>query len=555
MEKIKIKNVSFSYPDSGQMLKNINLEFLPGEFVVLCGKSGSGKTTLLRLLKPQLAPNGEKSGEIEFFGTSLEALSQRQSAEEIGFILQDTEYQAVTNTVRSELAFGLENLGKDSADIRLSVAETSSYFSLSDIMDKKISTLSGGQKQLVCLASVVAMHPKVLILDEPMSQLDSAAAETLLSVLLKLCKENAVTVILSEHRLENLVPYADRLIVLDEGEVVFNDSPEKIGKELIAENEFLRLSLPSPMIIHSQLDLSGNAPLTVSQGRRMLSALFQNKKIKPEEITETQTQKEEIAVKMSDVRFAYENSGYVLKGLNLKIKKGSFFALMGENAAGKTTAMNIMSGILPCKRGRVKLFGKNIEKIKREELYNGLAAVLPQKCPLLFAGPTVREDLENVLSFQKLSKEQKQQKLYEISSLCEIEHILDRHPYDVSGGEIQRAALAMVLLKEPKILFLDEPTKGMDNLFKKSFAEIIKKLCKSGTTVVMISHDTEFCAEYCDECALIFDGVCAACKNARDFFCENYFYTTAAHKTARHIFPLAVTTWQVIELCKKNLGL
>ncbi|MGN0468844.1 MAG: energy-coupling factor ABC transporter ATP-binding protein, partial [Acutalibacteraceae bacterium] len=233
MEKIRIKNLSFSYPDSGQTLKNINLEFLPGEFVVLCGKSGSGKTTLLRLLKPQLAPNGEKSGEIDFFGTNLEELSQRQSAEEIGFILQDTEYQAVTNTVRSELAFGLENLGKDSSQIRLSVAETASYFSLSDIMDKKISTLSGGQKQLVCLASVVAMHPKVLILDEPMSQLDSVAAENLLSVLLKLCKENAVTVILSEHRLENLAAYADRLIVLDEGEVVFNDSPEKISKELI----------------------------------------------------------------------------------------------------------------------------------------------------------------------------------------------------------------------------------------------------------------------------------------------------------------------------------
>lgn len=238
MVNFKINNLSFSYPDNKKKaLKNINLTINQGEFIVLCGKSGSGKSTLLRMLKPELTPHGVKEGKIKFFDSY--EFSLRDSAEKIGFLLQNTEYQAVTHSVRSELAFGLENLGLDSKTIRLRIAEISAYFSLENIIDKKISELSGGQKQMVCLASILMMHPDVIVFDEPTSQLDPMATETLLNTVYKLCRENGITVIITEHRLESLIPIADRVIVIDEGEIISDTTPSEIPSELIKSNDFL----------------------------------------------------------------------------------------------------------------------------------------------------------------------------------------------------------------------------------------------------------------------------------------------------------------------------
>ena len=553
MVNFKIKNLSFFYPGGAEKtLDNINLSINQGEFVVVCGKSGSGKSTLLRLLKPELSPHGKIQGEIEFFGRK--EISQRESAEKIGFILQNTEYQAVTHSVRSELSFGLENLGLDSKAIRLRIAEISAYFSLEKIIDKKISELSGGQKQLVCLASVLTMHPQVIIFDEPTSQLDPMAAESFLNTAYKLCKENAITVIITEHRLESVIPMADRVIIMEDGKIISDSEPREISSVLIKNNSFVASSMPVSMRLHSKLKANSTLPLTVSDGRKMISQLFSS----PPEIRELPPQEEdttkEFAIETKDLWFAYDKSGYVLKQLNLKIKKGSFFALLGANAAGKTTALSLMSGLTESKAGQIKLFGKNIKKYKSSELYGGLVGVLPQKCESLFAGNTVREDLEKTLLNEKLSKSQRKEKIENFAEFFEIADLLERHPYDISGGELQRAALAMILLKEPKIIFLDEPTKAIDSIFKEKLAKKIKELCKSGTTVVMVSHDTEFCAEHCSECSMIFDGGCALQENKDRFFAKNYFYTTAANKIAREFFPSAVTERQVLELCLKNLG-
>ena len=552
MVNFKINNLSFSYPDSKkQVLKNINLTVNQGEFIVVCGKSGSGKSTLLRMLKPELTPHGTKDGEISFFDSN--DFSLRDSAEKIGFLIQNTEYQAVTHSVRSELAFGLENLGLDSKTIRLRIAEISAYFSLESIIDKKISELSGGQKQLVCLASILMMHPDVIIFDEPASQLDPMAAETLLNTVYKLCRENGITVIITEHRLESLIPIADRVIVVDEGEIVSDTPPREIPSELIKHSDFISSAVPTAMRLHADLGLTSSAPLNVSEGRQMLSSLFTHKPKYTELTEETTKNYNELAVEAKDLWFAYDKSRYVLKGLDLKIKKGSFFALLGANGAGKTTALSLMSGLLPCKQGKIKLFGKSITKYKDSELYGETIGVLPQKCESLFGGNTVREDLEKALTKSVPDKKERNERIEAVASFCEITDLLERHPYDISGGEMQRAALCMVLLKEPQILFLDEPTKGMDALFKKQFAGKIKELNVKGITVVMVSHDTEFCAEYCDECAMIFDGICALQEEKDKFFSRNFFYTTAANKIARDVFPLAVTERQVLELCRKNL--
>lgn len=554
MVNFKIKNLSFFYPNENTpALKDINLEIEQGEFIVICGKSGSGKSTLLRMLKPELAPKGKTEGEIVFFQKNKNEFSQRDSAQNIGFLLQNTEYQTVTHIVRSELAFGLENMRLDSKAIRLRIAELSAYFSLEGIIDKKVSELSGGQKQLVCLASVVAMHPKTIILDEPTSQLDPVAASSFLDTVQKLCNENGITVIITEHRLENVIPAADRVIILEKGEIICDCKPQDIQRDVFDKNDFVNNSMPVPMRIYSQLGLDGKMPLSVAQGHKMLELLLENKLKYTVPSREVRELSEDTAIRMKDVWYAYDNSGHVLNGMNLTVKKGSFTALMGANGAGKTTALSLMSGILECKSGKIKIFEKNIKKYKEKELYNGTLAVLPQKCESLFAGNTVREDLESVLKNSDLTKDERNKRIESVSEFTEIKLLLNRHPYDISGGEMQRAALAMVLLKEPKIIFLDEPTKGMDNLFKKRFAQKIKELCDSGATAVMVSHDTEFCAEYCDECAMIFDGMCVIQENKYDFFAQNFFYTTAANKISRDIFPSAVTQRQVLELCKKNL--
>lgn len=552
MVNFKIKNLIFSYPGSAdRALKNINITINQGEFIVLCGKSGSGKSTLLHLLKPELEPHGELKGEIEFFGKKK--ISQRESAEKIGFLLQNTEYQAVTHSVRSELAFGLENLGFDSKTIRLRIAEIAAYFSLESIIDKKISELSGGQKQLVCLASILTMQPRVVIFDEPASQLDPMSAETLLNTVHKLCKENGITVIITEHRLESVIPMADRVIVMDNGEIISDCKPQHIPAELIESNSFVASSVPVSMRLHSKLGLDGPAPLTVADGRKMFSGLFESKPEYTAPLKYTEGNTNELAVEAKDLWFAYDKSRYILKGLTLKIRKSSFFALLGANGAGKTTALFLMSKLLENKSGKIKLFGKNIKKYKDGELYGKLIGVLPQKCESLFAGNTVKEDLENALINEKISRQEKNKRISEVVEFCEIGGLLEKHPYDISGGEMQKAALAMVLLKKPKIIFLDEPTKGIDAIFKEKLAKKIKELCKTGTTVIMVSHDTEFCAEHCDECALIFDGICALQENKYDFFSQNYFYTTAANKISRDVFPFAVTERQVLELCQRNL--
>ena len=552
MVNFKINNLSFTYPESKkQAIKNINLTINQGEFIVICGKSGSGKSTLLRMLKPELTPHGTKEGKIKFFGS--DEFSLRSSAEKIGFLMQNTEYQAVTHSVRTELAFGLENLGLDSKTIRLRIAEISSYFSLENIIDKKIAELSGGQKQMVCLASILAMHPDVIIFDEPTSQLDPMTAEALLNTIHKLCKENGITVIITEHRLENLIPIADRVIFMDDGEIISDTSPRNIPSEFITDKDFVSSAVPTSMRLHSELKLQSPVPLNVAEGRQMLSSLFREKPKYTVPDNKKADIKAEVAVEVKDLWFAYDKSRYVLNGLDLKIKKGSFFALLGANGAGKTTALSLISGILTCKQGKIKLFGKPINKYKADELYGKTIGVLPQKCESLFGGYTVREDFEKSLTKSVPDKKSRKERIDEVASFCEIADLLDRHPYDISGGELQRAALCMVLLKNPQILLLDEPTKGMDNLFKKQFARKIKELNNSGITVVMVSHDTEFCAEYCDECALIFDGMCALQDETTKFFSQNFFYTTSANKIAREFFPLAVTERQVLQLCRENL--
>lgn len=544
--------LTFTYPEETKpALDHVSFRVAAGEFVLLTGKSGSGKTTLLRSLKPSLSLEGQYGGSLRLFGKDAQEVTVREDAENIGFVLQNPYFQAVTHTVRSELAFGLENLGLDSTSIRMRIAETASYFGLDGMFDSKLSTLSGGKLQIVCLAGIIAMHPRAVLLDEPLSQLDPMICDSFISTLKRLSVENGITVIISEHRLEKVLPVADRVLVMDEGRLTFDARPQEISRRTLAENPFLDAAVPSCTRIVARLGLNPGDALTVRDAKRQLDMIIdKNLVARRIERTDREESQTDLAVEMKNVSFGYDETKRILNGFSLKIPEGSFFCLMGANAAGKTTALMLMGGLLRAGQGKVRLFGKNIRKYG--QLYDGLVAVLPQKVHTLFAGNTVQEDLMRVLDSGTGSDSEKKKRFDEAVDFFSLRALLLKHPYDISQGEMQRAAFCMALLKRPKLLLLDEPTKGMDALFKRELGEKIRLLVKSGMTVVAVSHDSEFCARYADECAFICDGVCSQPAQTGDFFAGNFFFTTGANKMSRHVFENAVTESEVLSLCRKN---
>ena len=553
MAHFEIKNLSFSYPASknGPALKEINLSIDRGEYIAVCGKSGSGKTTLLKHLKSVLSPHGNVEGEIYFEGKPLEESDLRQQSAKIGYVMQNPDNQIVTDKVWHELAFGLESLGIDQKTIRLRVAEMASYFGIQGWFHKNVTELSGGQKQLLNLGSIMAMQPSVLILDEPTSQLDPIAAADFLNTVRKINLELGTTVIITEHRLEDIFHAADRVVVMEKGSIIAADEPHKIGEFLKAENNEMFAAMPSPVQIYYGVENDLRCPLTVREGRNWLSNLLKDKEIKVASIEERDEENEEPkvpAVTLKEVWFRYEKEAPdVLKGVNLQIPKEKIFAIVGGNGTGKSTTLKSICNICKPYRGQVLIDGKKIDKYKSSELFKGNLAMLPQDPQSLFVKKTVREDLEEML----LSGEDKK-RVEEVADICDITELLESHPYDLSGGEQQRAALAKVLLTEPKILLLDEPTKGIDNFFKLKFAEILGRLKEKGVTILMVSHDVEFCAKYADRVGMFFDGSVVTTNTPKLFFSQNSFYTTAANRMSRHIFDNAITNEDVIKLCRAN---
>lgn len=575
MNCIEVKNFSFQYPkENHAALYQVSMEVEEGSFVVLCGKSGCGKSTLLRQFKSVLASHGEKKGEILYGGQNLEDVDLRTQSAEIGYVLQNPDNQIVTDKVWHELAFGLESLGYDTPTIRLRVAEMASYFGIHSWFLKNVSELSGGQKQLLNLASVMAMHPKLLILDEPTSQLDPIAASDFLETVRKINRDIGTTVILTEHRLEDVIPWADKVYVMDKGRMIADGTPNEIGEQLRTMGHDMFLSMPAPMQIYAGTNSSLRCPLTVSQGRRWLSEELETKgiKIKKERNQEEtakkknsifgklsslkkEPEKEIPEIRIKDVWFRYERDlPDVVKGLSLDIKKGEIFAVVGGNGTGKSTAMSLIARIRFPYRGKIYLEGKEIGKYSDDDLYHGFLGVMPQNPQSLFVKKTVREDLYEVIDGKRERKSEaypiemkKKDAVEGIVSLTRLEGLLDRHPYDLSGGEQQRLALAKVLLLRPKILLMDEPTKGIDNHYKKELGEILRKLSEHGVTILMISHDVEFCAQYADRTGLFFQGNVVTSEESKKFFAGNNFYTTAANRMARNYFPNAVTVEDVVK--------
>lgn len=564
MELFTIENLSFTYPDMDKpALEGISLSVSQGEFLLLCGKSGCGKTTLLRHLKPALTPAGEREGEISFFGRSIADVPERELAEKIGFVLQNPEHQIVTDKVWHELVFGMENLGYPQHRMQLRAAEMSGFFGIQDWFHQDVSTLSGGQKQLLNLASVMALQPDVLILDEPTSQLDPIAASEFLSVLSRIHRESGTAIILIEHRMDEVFPLADRVAVLEDGRLTAVDKPEGIARHMEGHDFFL--SMPVPIQVFAGSRSFGNCPVSVNDGRnwlsgrvgysdkgRILSGSFSEQKAP---ITDRMIgSAADPALLLKDIWFRYEkDSPDVIRGASLSVRQGEIHCLLGGNGVGKSTLLGIFMGILHPYRGKVMVLGerrnRSMYRTKGKDNSSHTfqpMALLPQNPQDLFVGFTVYEDLEEMFPDIIGTKQEKREKLERIADETQIRHLLAQHPYDLSGGEQQRAALAKILMLEPRVLLLDEPTKGMDGYYKEQFANILHKLANKGTTILIVTHDTEFSAAYADTCSLFFDGRVVISSAPPSFFPGNSFYTTAANRMARHVFPDALTSADVI---------
>jgi len=544
MEIFTIEHLTFSYASYDILaLDDFSLNISKGEFIVLCGKSGCGKSTLLRHLKSELAPHGKRSGQIFFKGEPLENIDSRTQAAKIGYIFQSPDNQIVTDKVWHELAFGLESLGAPQQEIRLKVAEMASFFGIEGWFHKNVTELSGGQKQILNLASVMAMQPDILILDEPTSQLDPIAAAEFLAIIAKINRDLGVSIIISEHRLEEVIPLADRIIVMDNGKTQASGRAVEVGEFLRNSNHEMFIAMPVPMQVYACIDSELSCPVSIRDGRKFLDDLSSSGR-KPKDIESKayNTAQSEPSIELRDIYFRYEKeSPDVLKGLNFKAYPGELSAILGGNGTGKTTALSIISGLRKVYRGTALINGKNVNQNK----FNISIGVLPQNPQNLFVAKTVAEDLKEI--FGNNFNESSQKKLDYIIELCELQGLLNRHPYDLSGGEAQRAALAKILLLEPEILLLDEPTKGLDAHFKIQLADILYNLKKSGKTIIMVSHDIEFCAAFADKCALFFDGGIVSENIPSAFFKNNSFYTTAASRMAKEHVPSAITANDIIE--------
>ena len=533
MELLTVKNLTFTYPNCPKSaVSDLSCTINSGDFTVLCGATGSGKSTFLRLLKREIAPNGIESGEILLENTPITEVSDR-----IGFVTQHPDEQIVTDKVYSELAFGLENSGLEQNVIARRVAEMASYFGIEDWYDRDVSTLSGGQKQLLSLASVMISDPDILILDEPTSQLDPIATSDFLATLKKLSRDFSLTVIIAEHRLEELIPMCDRLMVMENGTLIENGDPAEITAKL-DKGSRLVLSMPTSVRLYHMLGEKGACPLTVKEGRAFIESTYKNSlRALPEKKYAHSDKK---ALEFKNVYFRYErNLPDILKGLSFTVYENEIFCILGGNGSGKTTSLSCAASLRKIYSGEIRVFGKKLKDYPAQTLYTNCLTLLPQDVQSVFLRNTVREELEDSKT--------------DINALpFDLSHLLDKHPYDISGGEQQLVALAKVLSTSPRIILMDEPTKGLDAHKKQILIEVIKNLKASGISVLIVTHDVEFASLCADRCALFFRGDIVSVGTPREFFSKNKFYTTAASRMSKGYFDFAVTLEDIAELCTLN---
>ncbi|MDT2849120.1 energy-coupling factor transporter ATPase [Vagococcus carniphilus] len=553
MDLLRMENVGFKYVGcSSPVLEDISFKVKRGDFLVVIGASGSGKSTLLRLLKRELVTNGETSGKIYFEDRLISDLSDQEAASKIGYVMQDPEAQIVTDKVWSELAFGLENIGVPRDVIRSRIGEMANYFGIHNWYQKDVADLSGGQKQLLNLASILVMQPEVVVLDEPTAQLDPIASLDFLRTLQRINTELNTTIIMAEHYLEEVFGMADNIMIINEGTTELYSSPLEAAN-LLLKDEKRAESLPSPIRLHHLFENKEKIPFTISDGIQMMTSQFGQQEIMKQPVEQKSNDKlKKTIISLKHVSFKYGRlESDILHDVTLDIYEGEIFSILGGNGAGKSTLMKVMSGLALPYQGKVTINGKKVKPKSKHVVYGHEVVYLPQQPLSMFVKESVKADYESFL--KTMGYTNIEESINGIADWFNISHLLEQHPYDLSGGELQLVALGKILLLDPDIIFLDEPTKGVDTQNKNKIAQLLKEFSDKGKTVIIVTHDVDFSAKLSSRCGLFFDRQMISISDPVTFFSNNYFYTTPVNKMVKNYLPKVVTfdqakgSWLVIK--------
>lgn len=528
MAYIEIKNLNYKYPEAkNESLKNINADIEKGELLFVTGKSGSGKSTLVRAICGSVPDfyGGTISGTVCIDGRNVEKISDSERAGKITMVFQDPERQLMMNTVHREIAFGLENIGVSAEQIKRRVWEAMEFSNITDLAFRDIKTLSGGQKQRVAITSAIAYLPKCIILDEPTSQLDPSSAEEVVNLVKKINEELGITIIVVEHRIDRWFDAVNKIAVMDRGMLLFSGS-----KAEMYERDELHDFFPTIFTVSKALKFE-SMPQNFKSLRQEI-----NKKTEFSDAAETKQFIGEKIIEMKGLSCFYKNTEAVKK-IDLTINKGSFNCILGHNGAGKSTLLKAIIGIQAYK-GKLAFEGIEIKKLSVRDISRKIGYV-SQNPNDYISKDTVYEELKFTLDNYGIKDEDK---IEQTLKLLDLYDLRERNPRDMSGGERQRTAIGSILVLQPKVIMLDEPTRGLDRNLKKKLGEILKELQKRDVTIILVTHDIEFAAEFGDNFILMSNGEVIASGCRDEILGNGIYYTTNINKLfrekAQHVFVL-----------------
>ena len=548
MSYIEIKDLTYCYPkETKPVLKHINLQLNKGEILFVVGESGSGKSTLGKCISGAV-PNfygGTIQGNVSIDGQDIIEMHHNKRAREVTMVFQDPESQLIMNKVYREIAFGLENVGISNTEMKKRIWEAMQFSNILDIANREINTLSGGQKQRVAITSAIAYLPNCIILDEPTSQLDPSSAEDVIALIKKINDELGITIIIIEQRIDKWFDIADKILLLSKGEIAFAGNKQELYK---VENEALLDFLPNYLKISKALDIE-DMPCGIRETRRAIETFTYeyNSPLLAQDLPNS----EEI-IKIENLSCKYEDN-LVIKDISTNIKKGEFISILGANGAGKSTFLKALMGLINY-GGSIKVLknhfenGKSSKKLSESFIknFNGeygevkklkikdiarIIGYVSQNPNDYISKETVYEELKFTLDNYNIKDNEV---IEDTLKALDIYKLKDRNPRDLSGGEIQRVAIASILVLKPKILLLDEPTRGLDAKVKRMLGEILLELNNNGTTVILVTHDVEFAAEYCDRFLLMFNGEIVGDGSREEVLGTGIYYTTTINKIFRN---------------------
>lgn len=524
---IRIRDLTFHYGDASKpALQDVNLEVEDGEFVLVTGPSGCGKSSLCRCLNG-LIPHfygGKIAGGLEVQGLDVMKHTTKELATRVGMVFQDPENQLVAMDVEREIAFGLENLAFPKGVIAKRMEESLDTLGISGLRYRQVHELSGGEKQKVIIASVLALHPDILVLDEPTSELDPKSAEEVLSVVQRLNDELGITVILVEHRLDRVVHLVDRMIVLDEGRIVADGNPRAV----LSNCDIASLGAGVPPIVRIVQRLRGNGvnvdgiPLTVKEGRSMLKEVF--REAGGRELSQVESAHGKPVIEIDKLWHTYPEGPTALKNVSLRICQGEFVAIMGRNASGKTTLVKHINGLLKPTKGKVRVTGIDTQRATIAELARKVGFIFQNPNDHIFAD-TVEEEIVYILKNLGFDGAEIAVRVDETLEMFGLREYRKQYPRSLSGGERQRVAVASVLVARPEVLILDEPTRGMEYRLKSELMRFLNGYSEKGNTVVLVTHDVETVAEYADRVILLSEGRVVVDGNKRDVLSRALFFS------------------------------